>query len=118
MRLIITLIFLILFAALTIRLRQANLTVQVVRSVLSIICGLQFPLAILPKKISMISEYIPLTHFVDIVRGIIIHKNTLSSYTGSILYILASGIIMLVIGIFIFKYFIKNIKKSGLVTGY
>ncbi|MBN2041910.1 MAG: ABC transporter permease [Spirochaetes bacterium] len=110
--------FLTLFAALTIRLRQANLTVQVVRSVLSIVCGLQFPLAILPKKISAISGYIPLTHFVDIIRGIIIHKHPLSYYTGSIVYIIVSGIVMMITGILAFRYFINNVRKRGLVAGY
>jgi ABC-2 type transport system permease protein len=110
--------FLIIFAALTIRLRQANLTVQIVRNVLSILCGMQFPLAVLPKTFSGIAKYIPLTHFVDMIRGIVIHRHSLSNYKDSIIFILLSGIVMLVIGIFVFNLIIKNVKKGGLATGY
>ncbi len=110
--------FLILFAALTVRLRQADLTVQIMRSVLSIICGLQFPLAVLPPAISKIGRFVPLTHFVDMIRGIIIHKQTLASFSGSIVFILSSGAITLAIGIFVFQFVIKKVKAGGLVTGY
>jgi ABC-2 type transport system permease protein len=110
--------FLILFAAFTIRLRQANLTVQIVRNVLSILCGMQFPIAVLPKTFSGIASYIPLTHFVNMVRGIVIHRNSLSIYRDSIIFILISGIAMLVIGISVFNLIIKNVNKGGLATGY
>jgi len=40
--------FLLVFAALTVRLRQAGMSVHITRAVLSIVCGLQFPLAVLP----------------------------------------------------------------------
>ncbi len=110
--------FLIIFAALTIRLRQANLTVEIVRNILSVLCGLQFPLAVLPKSLSGIAVYIPLTHFVDIIRGIVIHKHTLADHSGSILFILLSGIVMLAIGILVFNFVLKNVKKGGLVAGY
>jgi ABC-2 type transport system permease protein len=110
--------FLIIFSALTIRLRQANLTVQITRSFLSVICGMQFPLAVLPKTISIIGGYVPLTHFVDIIRGVVIHKNTLADHAGSILYIIVSGVIMLALGIFVFQLVVKNVKTRGLVAGY
>jgi ABC-2 type transport system permease protein len=110
--------FLITFSALTIRMRQANVTVEITRNVLTILCGLQFPLAVLPKSLFRISQYIPLTHFMDMVRGIIIHKNSLAFYADSIRFIMISGLIMLGIGLILFRLVIKNIKKSGLVAGY
>lgn len=54
--------FLLVFAALTVRLRQAGMSVHITRAVLSIVCGLQFPLAVLPDSVSKIGKHIPLTH--------------------------------------------------------
>ena len=75
--------FLLVFAALTVRLRQAGMCVHITRAVLSILCGLQFPLAVLPDSVSGVGKHIPLTHFVDMIRGIIIHNHSLFIYRES-----------------------------------
>ena len=110
--------FLLVFAALTVRLRQAGMSVHITRAVLSILCGLQFPLAVLPDSVSSIGKYIPLTHFVDMVRGIIIHRHSLFAYRDSIVYIAVTGILMLFIGVLVFELTKRNVKYRGLVAGY
>jgi len=110
--------FLLVFAALTVRLRQAGMSVHITRAVLSIVCGLQFPLAVLPDPVSRVGEYIPLTHFVNMIRGIIIHQQSLFAYRDSIIYIAATGILMLFIGVIVFELTKRNVKSRGLVAGY
>jgi len=110
--------FLLVFAALTVRLRQAGMSVHITRAVLSIVCGLQFPLAVLPESVSSVGKYIPLTHFVDMIRGIIIHQQSLWAYQDSILYIMFSGLLMLAGGVLVFELTKRNVKSRGLVAGY
>ena len=110
--------FLLVFAALTVRLRQAGVSVHVTRAVLSILCGLQFPLAVLPDSVASFGKMIPLTHFVDMIRGIIIHQRSLFAYRDSIIYIAMTGVAMLVIGVFVFELNKRIVKSRGLVAGY
>ena len=110
--------FLLVFAALTVRLRQAGMSVHITRAVLSIVCGLQFPLAVLLDSVSKIGKHIPLTHFVNMIRGIIIHKQPLFTYKNSIIYIIVTGILMLMVGVFVFELTKRNVKSRGLVAGY
>ena len=110
--------FLLVFAALTVRLRQAGMSVHITRALLSIFCGLQFPLAVLPDSVEKIGTYIPLTHFANMIRGIIIHEHSLLAYRGSIIYILTTGMLMLLIGMVVFELTKRSVKSKGLVAGY
>lgn len=88
------------------------------RAVLSILCGLQFPLAVLPDSVASVGKMIPLTHFVDMIRGIIIHQQSLFAYRDSIVYMVITGVTMLLIGVFVFELTKRNVKSRGLVAGY
>jgi ABC-2 type transport system permease protein len=110
--------FLFTFAALTMRVRQAWIVVSIARTLLSILCGMQFPLAVLPESVSRIGRYIPLTHLVDIVRGIIIHEKPLAFYRNSIIYITVSGFVMFGLGVLVFELIKRTIRKQGLAAGY
>ena len=110
--------FLLVFTALTIRLRQAGMSVHVTRAVLSILCGLQFPLAVLPNSLSSAGKYIPLTHFVNMIRGIVIHKHSLPVYRESVIYMITTGAAMLLVGMIVFEMTKRSVKSKGLVTGY
>lgn len=110
--------FLISFSAVTIRVREAGMIVHVFRTLFSLFCGLQFPLAVLPDKLQTVGRLIPLTHFVDIVRNIILGGDRLGDHTSSILYVIGSGAAFLVIGIVAFELVRRSVRTSGLVTGY
>jgi ABC-2 type transport system permease protein len=110
--------FLFTFAALTLRVRQAFIAVQVMRALLSILCGLQFPLAVLPESVTRIGQVIPLTHFVTVLRGVVIHQHSLGQYTGSLIYLAVSGVVMFILGWFTFSLVNKNVRRRGLSAGY
>jgi ABC-2 type transport system permease protein len=110
--------FLLCFSAVTIRFREADMLVQVLRTLFSIFCGLQFPLAVLPAWAAGIGKLIPLTHFVDLVRGVVIEGAGLAAYRDSLLYLLLSGLVMIVLGIGIFELVRRNVRSNGLVAGY
>jgi ABC-2 type transport system permease protein len=110
--------FLLCFSAATIRFREAGMIVQVLRTLFSLLCGLQFPLAVLPGAVQKIGRTIPLTHFIEVVRGVVLNGDRLGEYYRSILYLLVSGAVFMLLGIGAFELVRRSVRKSGLVTGY
>jgi ABC-2 type transport system permease protein len=110
--------FLLCFAAATVRFREAGMVVHVFRTVFSIFCGLQFPLAVMPQTVQSIGRAIPLTHFIEIVRGVVLRGDRLADHLGSILYILGIGAAFIAIGFAAFELVRRSVRTSGLVTGY
>lgn len=110
--------FLFLFASLTLKVREAGIVVQVTRTLFSILCGLQFPLAVLPGFMQTIGKWIPLTQYMEVVRGMAILGKPASDYTFSLVYMLVSGIVFFIAGTLIFRAMERSVKRSGLVTGY
>jgi ABC-2 type transport system permease protein len=110
--------FLFMFAAVTLRVRQAFIVVHLVRTTLSVLCGLQAPLAVLPGALARVGRYMPLTHYVDMLRGIIIHRLPLGSFGPSILYVLGTGAAMLGVGLAVFALVNRAVRMRGLSGGY
>jgi ABC-2 type transport system permease protein len=110
--------FLMCFSAVTVRFREAGMLVQVLRTLFSVFCGLQFPLAVLPGWARGIGRAIPLTHFVDLVRGVVLEGARLVEYRHSLLFLVGSGMVMIAVGAATFELVRRNVRTSGLVTGY
>lgn len=110
--------FLLCFSAVTVRFREAGMIVQVIRTVFSLFCGLQFPLAVMPPAVQSIGRAIPLTHFIEIVRGIVLSGDRLGDHWESILYILGVGAALIAVGLVTFELIRRSVRTSGLVAGY
>jgi ABC-2 type transport system permease protein len=92
--------------------------VQVMRTLFSILCGLQFPLAVLPDRVQAIGRLVPLTHFIDLIRAIVIRGDRIADHADSALYLAGSGLVMLALGALAFELVRISVRRSGLVTGY
>jgi ABC-2 type transport system permease protein len=110
--------FLVMFAALTVRIREAAMIVQVMRMLFSLFCGLQFPLAVLPESMQAIGRWVPLTHFITMIRGMITEGHGPAMYGESAGYLLLSGGVMTVIGLGLFDLVRRTVRRRGLVAGY
>jgi ABC-2 type transport system permease protein len=92
--------------------------VQVMRTLFSLFCGLQFPLAVLPESMQAIGHWVPLTHFIRMIRGMIIEGHGLDNYGEAAGYLLLSGAIMTIAGLVVFDLIRRSVRRRGLVTGY
>jgi ABC-2 type transport system permease protein len=110
--------FLICFSAVTIRFREAGMIVYFFRMLFSVLCGLQFPLAVLPGPVQSGGRLIPLTRFIEMVRGVILNGDRIADHTQSLLYLLGSGLVLLAAGITVFELVRRGVRRTGLVTGY
>ena len=110
--------FLLCFAAVTVRYRQAGMLVQVMRTLFSILCGLQFPLAVLPDRLEAVGRAVPLTHFIDLVRAGVISGDRIGDHAASVAYLVGSGFGMRGVCALAFELVRISVRRSGLVTGY
>jgi ABC-2 type transport system permease protein len=110
--------FLLCFSALTVRFRQAGMLVQLMRTVFAILCGLQFPIAVLPAGVQAVGRVIPLTHFIEVVRAVVIRGESIGQHTDSLVYLLGSGAVMIAAGVLFFELVRNSVRRTGLVTGY
>ena len=110
--------FLLCFSALTVRFRQPGMLVQVMRTLFSILCGLQFPLAVLPVSMMRIGQAIPLTHFINLVRSVVIQGSRMGDHTASVVYLVGSGVVMIALGTLAFELVRVSVRRKGLVSGY
>ena len=92
--------------------------VQIIRSFLTLLCGFQFPFAILPNFLQDIGKYIPLKYTVDIFRGMLMENKTLADLKGAIIFVLLSGFGFLIAGIATYYLVNRSVKVKGLSAGY
>ena len=110
--------FLLFFSAITVRFRQPQMLVQVMRTLFSILCGLQFPLAVLPATMQRFGRAVPLTHFVDLVRSVVIQGSSIGDHVTSVVYLVGSGLAMIALGTIAFELARTSVRRGGLVSGY
>jgi len=110
--------FLLTLSAITMRVREVSIIIQILRTVLAILCGMQFPLAVLPGYMQTIGKYIPITQSLNIMRGISIYNRPLSFYSSEIAYVLGTGFVLLFLSLLLFRSLDLSIKKNGLASSY
>lgn len=107
-----------IFASLVLWAKEANSMVFLVRGIMTIFCGITYPLAVLPNWMRKVSEFIPVTHSVNALRSVIASGATLSDITKEINFLIISGIILMILGILSFFYTQKKAKKIGSLGHY
>ena len=84
-----------------------------------ILGGVFFPTTILPDWLNYISQFIPITHALEIIRYLFISDNFLNSEVIKHFYSLALlSFCFLSIGLIVCHFAIKNGKKNGTLTIY
>jgi ABC-2 type transport system permease protein len=102
-----------IFASLVMWAKEANSMVFLVRGIMTIFCGITYPLAVLPTWMRRVSDFIPLTHSINALRAIISSGTTISDVKREIYILLISGAVLMVLGILSFNYTQKKVKESG-----
>jgi ABC-2 type transport system permease protein len=110
--------FLLIFSSLTLKTRQSGMIVQVTRTVLSLLCGMQFPLAVLPGPVQAAGHALPLTRLVTLLRNVIIEGALLRDNREDVMYILGWGAASIAAGVIIFALVERSVRKKGVTGGY
>ncbi len=103
----------ILFASLVLWAKQANAAVNVVRGTMMILCGITFPITIMPNFMQSLAKLIPFTYGISATRQIMVSGGTLSMVSKDIYMCLFQGIILVIVGRIAFKYTENKVKNLG-----
>ncbi|HSH36920.1 ABC transporter permease [Schnuerera sp.] len=107
-----------IFASLILWVKEANSMVFLVRGIMTIFCGITYPLAVLPNWMKKISQVIPMTHSINALRAVISSGATIGQINKEIIYLICSGTILMILGILSFFYTQRKAKDSGSLGHY
>lgn len=107
-----------IFASLVMWQKEANSMVFLVRGIMSLFCGITYPLAVLPNWMKSISNIIPLTHSISALRSVISAGATIGDIKSQIYYLIFSGIVLMILGFLAFNLTQKKVKESGSLGHY
>ena len=102
-----------LFASLVLWAKEANAAVNVVRGTMMILCGITFPIAIMPVFMQNLAKLIPFTYGISATRAIMINGVNLSNVKVEILMCLGEGIIFLLLGRLAFRHTENKVRELG-----
>ena len=108
----------LMVAGLNVFLKQIGAMVSVVQSVSLFLCGVYFPLSVLPEIIQPLGKILPFYYSIMGLRLSLSETSSLSDIMPYIWIILVMAIISLSVGAFLFKQGLNRARKEGTLAYY
>ena len=102
-----------LFASLILWAKDANAAVNVVRGIMMMVCGITFPISVMPVWLQKIAELIPFTYGIEATRKVMLMGNGIMSAGSDIMLCLAEGFVLVFLGIIAFNKTQSLVSNSG-----
>ncbi len=78
-----------------------------------LISGVYFPLSILPGWLQKIASFLPMTHALNLMRGLLIEGKTVADLKSSFLSLVGFALLFLPAGLWIFHRAVAQAKREG-----
>ena len=85
---------------------------------LHFICGVNYPITVLPNWCQALARGIPLTHGIDAVRKSLLFSASFESISFDLLMLLFFCVVLNIIAYFTFKYLEVAVKKKAAIETY
>lgn len=102
-----------LFASLILWFKQANAAVNVARGALMILCGITFPISIMPGWMIVLSKFIPFTFGIQASRQLMISGEGIKAASLNLLICFIEGTVLLILGRLAFLRTEILVRNSG-----
>jgi ABC-2 type transport system permease protein len=102
-----------LFSAVSVFVRDFTGLAQAIQGLLTVLCGITYPLAVLPGWARAVSQTLPPTHIVDGLRTAALASGGLSAVTDQIAWLLAAAVGIGVVAILIMRMTLAAARVSG-----
>lgn len=102
-----------LFSTLVLRAGDVNSVVQLTRGVLTVLCGVTYPLVLLPFGLRAIASALPPALFISDARALLLNQSTLGSLGADLLVLGLSGLGLCVAGRWAFGSAERNARQRG-----
>lgn len=107
-----------IFASLVMWAKEANSMVFLVRGIMSIFCGITYPLAVLPNWMSKVSSLIPLTYSIKALRAVVSSGASIKDIKADLITLIIFGIILMSAGVLAFLFTQKKVRDTGSLGHY
>ncbi|OGF65205.1 MAG: hypothetical protein A2Y62_17730 [Candidatus Fischerbacteria bacterium RBG_13_37_8] len=84
----------------------------------TLLAGVYYPINILPEFLRVIANVMPVTHFLKIMRGLLLDGTSMSEHVASYLYLLVFFIVLLPLSMLVFSYSFKIARRQGTLSHY
>lgn len=102
-----------LFSTLVLRAGDVNSVVQLTRGVLTVLCGVTYPIVLLPIGLRLVVSALPPTIFISDARAILLDQATLVSLGPDLVLLAVSGVALCVGGTWAFRSAERNARRRG-----
>lgn len=106
-----------IFASLVLVAKETNAMIFFVRGLMTVFCGVTYPIGILPGWMQSVSRSLPLTHSIAAVRHIVA-GGSLEGLRPELLFLGVSGVLLLMAGYAVYCAVNKRLLQSGTVGQY
>lgn len=107
-----------IFASLVMWAKETNAMVFLVRGLMTIFCGITYPLATLPNWMQNVSKFIPLTYSINALRSVITSDASIQDIKVELITLLIFGVVLMTLGLIAFNYTQKKAKNLGSLGQY
>ncbi len=83
-----------------------------------LLAGVYYPTTILPNYLKVLSNLLPITHLLKVMRGMLLEGSHMSKYADSYLYLFIFSILFLPLSLIIFKIAYKVARIKGTLCYY
>ncbi len=109
-----------MIAALAVHMKQGtNLVINLLQLTSLIVSAMGFPFSVLPKWVLYISRIVPLSYGVDLFRNVMIghlQGTELLPWEWELVLVMIFGVVLPIIGTWLFSFSIKKAKEKGSLT--
>ncbi len=107
----------LIFGSLVLIAKEINGLIFFVRGLITVFCGVTYPIAVLPIWMQSISRVVPLTYSVSGVRTILAGGG-FASISGELRYLAVSGAVLMVLGLFAYDLVQRRMLRTGTLGQY
>ncbi|HSK94638.1 MAG TPA: ABC transporter permease [Candidatus Angelobacter sp.] len=107
-----------LFAAVVLRFGQVNALVQGVRGLFTAVCGMSFPIVVLPDWAQTVALSLPPTYLIADLREVLLIGSGLGSVAGDLAILAAMGLVLGALAVMAFRRTERHARRGGRLAQY
>ena len=107
-----------IFASGVLRFGEVGPVVQLVRGTFVLLCGITFPVTMLPVWAQVAATGMPPTHIVSDMRQVLLGGRSLIDVGADLMFLIATGILLCLFGAWVFRQTERAAKRTGMLSRY
>ena len=107
-----------LFAAVVLRFGDASALVQVVRGLFTAVCGMSFPVVVLPDLAQRLAAVLPPTYLIADMRAVLLAGAGMGRIVGDLAILAVMGAILAVVAVVAFRHTELHARRGGRLAQY